>query len=1122
MSKAKPLPDPLRHPQRYARLVQALDHAAQQLRKIEQADLGDFRSMLARFLPDIATALDAEYAFAARYRRSDTLRSWLELIDVHPNHALAGAELELAGPLRSLLDHGRPRVIESLGDSTPQPILELAPIRATSAVLARMGIGDEQYIVGVCNRRDPTIGPFIAADRMTLDYIIESIAGAVRAGEQRKRELESIQRVSEQVVLGALGDVAAQIVTEVIAVAKATAVAIWAINKNQATLEYVHARHATNAQWRPQASSLPLDRSNLNGLVALDQSAHYQPNLQASAADSCWDPTTKSAYCVPLVFRNLVLGTLYVASPIQDGISQDERRFISQLAPHAAIALHNARLQDVQQRVIAFQQTTVDILPLAEELEQVYQQLQKHVNVSGLFIALLQPQSNRLIFPLVYDHGRRIAEYEKVSGHYRPQRLGRRRGLVEWVLGRQKTLLVRDFATDSRADEVERTLRPDVVSCLVTPLISKNRAIGAIALRSYDSAVRFDDYDQRFLEALAHHLAVVIENSHGFDATQSRLRESNEQLRQRVRELEAVSKFQEQISDLATTEGEEIASIYAKATEALQAVEIDTQHLLVVLYRSETNQVEFPVVYEFGRLLTAAEKAADPAYRSRPLGERQDIIDWVLTRRREVLGRSRLEIEQWVETLEGVHVAPQRSHSWLGAPMLAAGELIGMIALRSFQQAGVFAERHRDLLRTIASQAAIAISNARLFEDKEHQVRELDAIYAAGKAIAAAGLELERVLQTILEQAVKITDAHFGTLQLVEGDFLRFEAAWPLSEREGLRARYGLMPIQGPGITARCARDNHYQLVPDVSLNPEYAAGSPLTKSELAVALRKGGVREGRCEGVLNVEHREVGGLTEAHSRSLRLFANLAVVALENARNAEELSRSNAIAIMGAWGAEHQHDINHEVAGIRRTVQILRDRSDLPPEVYPRLAQIDLHAEEMAMPELPEQPPQPGKAVELRSAPLLDAVLQAELATFQRKQPRFQLTTQFNCAEARVAIHEAWLRRILRHFLSNAVKCIPAEHPTPRVALATHLHNGHAEIHIEDNGKGVRADIRHLLFRQPIPHVDQRIPDRPGRGLLLVGYVVGLYGGSCQLAWSEEGEGSRFVIRLPLTGDSIL
>ena len=226
-----------------------------------------------------------------------------------------------------------------------------------------------------------------------------------------------------------------------------------------------------------------------------------------------------------------------------------------------------------------------------------------------------------------------------------------------------------------------------------------------------------------------------------------------------------------------------------------------------------------------------------------------------------------------------------------------------------------------------ANQAAIAIHNMQQYKALERDRQQLNALYEAGKTIAKAGLEIEAVLQVILDQAVVVTGAHFGTLQLVEGDDLVFVTAWPLERLEWLRQEIGRMPVAGPGITTRAVRENDAQLVPDVRMDPDHVDATRKTGSELAVVLRC----EGQPIGILNVEHRQVGGLGLEDRKLLIALSTLAVVALQNAEQYEELERakdyglaSEAVAWLGLFGADWQHAINQKTFSIGNYADGLR------------------------------------------------------------------------------------------------------------------------------------------------------------------------------------------------------
>jgi GAF domain-containing protein len=87
----------------------------------------------------------------------------------------------------------------------------------------------------------------------------------------------------------------------------------------------------------------------------------------------------------------------------------------------------------------------------------------------------------------------------------------------------------------------------------------------------------------------------------------------------------------------------------------------------------------------------------------------------------------------------GIEVHGRIPAAWLGVPMISGKEVLGVLAVQSFERAGVYDEHHQDLLTAVASQAAIAIENARLFDQvqarakREQILREITA-QVRGKA----------------------------------------------------------------------------------------------------------------------------------------------------------------------------------------------------------------------------------------------------------------------------------------------------------------------------------------------------------------------------------------------------
>src|SRR5262249_13915924 len=119
----------------------------------------------------------------------------------------------------------------------------------------------------------------------------------------------------------------------------------------------------------------------------------------------------------------------------------------------------------------------------------------------------------------------------------------------------------------------------------------------------------------------------------------------------------------------------------------------------------------------------------------------------------------------------------------LATPLLRKGVAIGAIVIRRLE-VRPFTDSQIKLLETFASQAVIAIENARLFEAEQARTRELSELLEQQTAtsdvlqvISSSPGELEPVFQAMLENAVRICEAKFGNMYLRDGEVFRLANA---------------------------------------------------------------------------------------------------------------------------------------------------------------------------------------------------------------------------------------------------------------------------------------------------------------------------------------------------------
>jgi GAF domain-containing protein len=262
-------------------------------------------------------------------------------------------------------------------------------------------------------------------------------------------------------------------------------------------------------------------------------------------------------------------------------------------------------------------------------------------------------------------------------------------------------------------------------------------------------------------------------------------------------------------------------------------------------------------------------------------------------------------IETLIKTKRLIHIADQRespeglsspattlagARTYLAVPLLNDGDVIGAIAIYR-QEVRPFTDKQIELVKNFAAQAVIAIENARLLNELRESLQQQTATADVLKVISTSPGELEPVFQAMLENAVRICEAKFGTLFRFEGHAYRavatHNAPQELMDEYG---RHGLREPTPGGILDRMLRTKQ------VCHTADYAA-----ESVHGTAARFGGARSIVCVpmlkdnvliGAFSIYRQEVRPFTDKQIALLENFAAQAVIAIENARLLSELRES--------------------------------------------------------------------------------------------------------------------------------------------------------------------------------------------------------------------------------------
>ena len=219
----------------------------------------------------------------------------------------------------------------------------------------------------------------------------------------------------------------------------------------------------------------------------------------------------------------------------------------------------------------------------------------------------------------------------------------------------------------------------------------------------------------------------------------------------------------------------------------------------------------------------------------------------------------------------------------LYAPMLSEDDGVGSIVV-SRKPAKPFSDKEIALVQSFADQAAIAIQNARLFNETKEALERQTATAEVLKVISRSAFDLDLAKTTILEAAAKLCRAPLATLHLRDGDVCRLDTQFGLPEAFEREARENPIPVRYPLHARRAARAGEFAHFSDAWTDPDYLykASARLGGYRAIVVIPL--MREGELVGIFSLGRPEPEPFTESQIELVQSFADQAAIAIENAR----------------------------------------------------------------------------------------------------------------------------------------------------------------------------------------------------------------------------------------------
>jgi GAF domain-containing protein len=426
------------------------------------------------------------------------------------------------------------------------------------------------------------------------------------------------------------------------------------------------------------------------------QSAAQEPATQSVAVIEAPEIGPGGEFVLPFKAGD-TWNMIQVADETRTEWPEEDQSLIRQVVDQLSLALQNAQLFQKTERQNADLAVLNEMgrelatkLQISEIVDTLYSYTSELMDTANFFIALYNPLTTQITFPLVTTDNTRINVPVRKMGN----------GLTDHVLRTRSTLLLNGDVSAQMAemgiDYIPLANSIPAVSWLGVPLTLGERILGAIVAQSITTPDLYTERERDLLNAIASQAAISIENARLFAETQ-----------QRAGELAGLNEVIRAVSSEIDLE-----KVLLAAYEKIRNI-IRTDAFIVAIYNEKTRKVRYPLIIDEGKRYEGSEGPINPeTYTGRAILEGRPIVD--------LLSPADMEQEETDGVPHAIGNTNKGSASLLFLPMQQAGKILGMVSVQSYEF-NAYSPTDVSLMENIANQLAIGVQNALLFQNTQYR-----------------------------------------------------------------------------------------------------------------------------------------------------------------------------------------------------------------------------------------------------------------------------------------------------------------------------------------------------------------------------------------------------------------